>query len=455
MGLEILTDWQSSSEQYRNRRVHSRDVDSLLDDVSLCLLQIIVNDRPLTKVKDTQQEVHEGPCVSAYALAEWLIWNWWRLRWEPSPKNNSNPYWRQAHETTSIGGGWVWPRIVFDSDGQSVAVKSYGSEATATEPLSYLNDDSESLISASDFEECIDLFISNVTSQLGRLASRKNSIRDMRHELAEERENTELSSFRRIEALLGNNPDEGDESIINRLQEDHKVIGRQSVDELASAMSEQHTQNWDVLCTELLNDIALREGLDVSEDDSPMSDNSMTMMKSDPSGVLDAWIVGKEAAIVMRQSERIVEGPLSNRVLTDLCSLPQDALAKPSKSDAPFSYMWSYGQTKKIVFNEMGSTNKRISSARLLGDKQLVSERIGALRPVTDTNTFRQKIQRSFATELLCPSDALTDRIGTDYSAESIENTAKYFDVTPDVISTSLKNNLERPDFSSETQHSS
>ena len=25
----------------------------------------------------------EGPLASGYHLAEWLIWNWWRLRWEP------------------------------------------------------------------------------------------------------------------------------------------------------------------------------------------------------------------------------------------------------------------------------------------------------------------------------------------------------------------------------------
>src|SRR5215212_3124138 len=59
----------------------------------------------LTQVNDTfVNRVRSKPLLSAYHLAEWLAWNWWRLRWEPrSPR----PDWAFAHKLATIGGGYV------------------------------------------------------------------------------------------------------------------------------------------------------------------------------------------------------------------------------------------------------------------------------------------------------------------------------------------------------------
>src|SRR5271170_2613800 len=55
--------------------------------------------------------------LSAYRLAEWFAWNWWRLRWEPRTRAVD---WAFAHHMTTIGGGYVWPNLTIFSDGERV-----------------------------------------------------------------------------------------------------------------------------------------------------------------------------------------------------------------------------------------------------------------------------------------------------------------------------------------------
>ena len=58
------------------------------DESTLSEILIQVEQTTLTHVLDMKtQQVRTGANLSAYRLAEWLIWNWWRLRWEPAHQN--------------------------------------------------------------------------------------------------------------------------------------------------------------------------------------------------------------------------------------------------------------------------------------------------------------------------------------------------------------------------------
>ena len=47
---------------------------------------ISINDHPITEGIDLHEGTHkDGPLVAGYPVAEWLVWNWWRLLWE-APK---------------------------------------------------------------------------------------------------------------------------------------------------------------------------------------------------------------------------------------------------------------------------------------------------------------------------------------------------------------------------------
>ncbi|MBV5327846.1 MAG: hypothetical protein JZU65_09435 [Chlorobium sp.] len=76
---------------------------------------------------------------------------------------------------------------------------------------------------------------------------------------------------------------------------------------------------------------------------------------------------------------------------------------------------------------------------RLVGDR-LYSPDTDKFLPVTTVNTARQKFQRAFAQEFLCPSNALKDFIGEDFGEEKLDEAAHYFNVSTRVIETTLVN---------------
>ena len=389
----------------------------------------------MTKVVDEQQQPHDGPRVSAFRLAEWLIWNWWRIRWESRPEVDSLS-WRQAHETASIGGGWLWPRITLDSDGRNVAISSDGSEATVTEPVSFLGADEEQFVSASALEEGVDSFVQDVISQLATNKLASNSVSMMWDELQEERNDAVVATYRRFEALLGCNPDEGDKGTIGQLTEDRAVLGEQAANEVAA--NAPLTRGAAVTADSLLN-VARTTGLDINDGNdvsSTMTENTMTLSESGPVPRVP-WRVGQDAAKSLRRIERLGDGPISDRLLCEMCGVSDRAFAGSSTVKPPMAYTLSTKKRRWIVFRARVSTGRRFDAARLLGDKLLV--RNGeSLQPATSTRTFRQKMQRAFAAELLCPFDALLDTLDGDHSDDAIEEAAEKFGVSPMLVANRL-----------------
>ena len=69
------------------------------------------------------------------------------------------------------------------------------------------------------------------------------------------------------------------------------------------------------------------------------------------------------------------------------------------------------------------------------------------LLPVTRASTARQKFQRAFAQEFLCPTEELKDFLeGTPMGDDDINEAAAYFEVSPLTIKRTLVNKgcLER-----------
>ena len=92
-----------------------------------------------------------------------------------------------------------------------------------------------------------------------------------------------------------------------------------------------------------------------------------------------------------------------------------------------------------VCLNTSYSTNHRFALLRLIGDR-LYSPDTDKFLPVTTVKTARQKFQRAFAQEFLCPSDALKDFIGEDFGEEKLDEAAHYFNVSTRVIETTLVN---------------
>src|SRR5579871_2464501 len=111
-------------------------------------LRITLGNEVLTRAEDDlAKTVREEVFLSAYPLALWFASSWWRLRWEPAPGVEPalrSASWRMAHEMTAVGYGFVWPHVIFASDGESVAIACPPSRSNPIEPLRYQGQDPNS-----------------------------------------------------------------------------------------------------------------------------------------------------------------------------------------------------------------------------------------------------------------------------------------------------------------------
>lgn len=102
----------------------------------------------------------------------------------------------------------------------------------------------------------------------------------------------------------------------------------------------------------------------------------------------------------------------------------------------------------RIVLRSRWPTGRRFELARLLADRIVASPQ-GRLHAATRAYTYRQKMQRSFAAELLSPFEAVDQMLAGDHSAEAQQDAAEHFQVSERTILTLLVNHhrLEREEL--------
>ena len=97
-------------------------------------------------------------------------------------------------------------------------------------------------------------------------------------------------------------------------------------------------------------------------------------------------------------------------------------------------------QQLKFVPRKHNPAGQRFELARFLGEYLRPSNGDPRWLASTDLATSRQKYQRAFAAELLCPIDALTSFLDGDFSSYAMEEAAGKFDVGEQTVSSLLRN---------------
>ncbi len=102
----------------------------------------------------------------------------------------------------------------------------------------------------------------------------------------------------------------------------------------------------------------------------------------------------------------------------------------------------------RVVLRSRWPTGRRFELARLLADR-IVASPHGRLHAATRAYTYRQKMQRSFAAELLSPFEAVDQMLAGDYSGEAQQDVAEHFQVSELTIRILLVNHhrLEREEL--------
>jgi len=378
-----------------------------------------------------------GPLVSGYHAAEWFAWNWWRLRFEP---RSLAPDWWRAHKMTAIGEGYVWPNLTIFSDGVRTALLAEPSARPDAKPFRYLGAPACILPSVM-FETALDTFIPRILGRLRDQGVAPTNLDRIWGDVLAERGDPSQAQRRRLEALLGRDPDEVEDDAVDRLVADVASLGEQAVEELAADQG----RGGESLTAEALEHLAVSRGSDASPQDAARL-APHTRLPIGPE--VPAWRLGAEAAKALRTQEGLGEAAIVNTRLAALAGTDAGVLTRRAANQA-VSFMLDRDRShSRVVLRSRWPTGRRFELARLLADR-IVTPPPGRLHAATRAYTYRQKMQRSFAAELLSPFEAVDQMLAGDYSGEAQQDVAEHFQVSERTILTLLVNHrrLEREEL--------
>jgi hypothetical protein len=400
------------------------------------LLTIMLGNTVATRNEDVwSRTVRDEVRLSAYPLALWFAASWWRLRWEPLPMSPTpNHSWRMAHEMAAAGYGYLWPQLFFAFDGESMHVWARQSAPDAQAAVRYLSD-AHHAIPGSAFEQMLDEFIAHVIARLDAVDVHGTTLHDLWHEIMEERLDAGLAAYRRLEAMLGFDPDECPAELYQKFASLIPRAGAAAITELAvvCASADPGTALERVLA------FANAEGLEGRIDlANPLSDSIITVPTP-------AWQRGRALARRVRAAVGLNGVAVTDKLLCELVNLPMERALNTEdtpRTRSPLSMAIRHGESRQLKFllRKRNKPGRRFELARLLG-AALMAANDDRWLPATDAKTARQKMQRAFAIEFLCPIQSLTAFLGDDFSSDATEEAAEYFGVSYKAVETHLVNN--------------
>ncbi len=419
---------------------YAEDVDVLTQDTS-AYLGMDVDGVCLTRCEDVwSHTVREDTLVSAYPIALWLATSWWRLNYEPL-LDSPSMVWRQTHELASAGNGFVWPRILFAPDGVNMNVWASPLRVLG-QSVSYLAWlDRPALIPTAQFQDEAQKVIEETLCRLVARGHESSDLQKIWDLVLSERDHSEISRRRILEARLGFDPEECPPSILDQMFGLQNQTGEEAISELAPVLGlhPQEVQNNLVALTEaqgLRGRFRLPELGDVGDWQAP-------------SGI--PWRQGTAAAQMLRARLSNPIELISSGQLADLVGLTSHEIEGYTVNKNSVAIVRpSDGDFCDFVLRKAHPLARRFEIARLIGDSIMARQPYSGSRwlVAADTSTAIQKRQRAFAAEFLCPVDSLKAFLNGDFSETAREKAAYYFQVSDKTVEAILVNHGEitRPD---------
>lgn len=397
------------------------------------LLDIYVNDTCLTRNQDIwAQTVRDNVFVSAYPLAMWFASSWWRLNHEPLPPQQPGHDWRMAHELGAANHGFVWPRVIFIPDGEAIHVWA-GASITQNQSVQYVQAlEVPKPVSQTGFQQSIERFMHSVLARLNAKELAESNLAHLWAIVQEDLADPEAVRRRKLEAELGFDPEECPEQALNAALEWESQLGDAALSELAPAISASGASPDLAFIAQLASADGVVGTPEISCDSIVHLDQGMP------------WERATHDARALRQKIGNVSGPILNGGLYDLLGLSSEVVAHWSapQGRSPAAVAIPMGDRQlKFIPRRHSLGGQRFELARFLAEYMRPSTREPRWLASTDLGTFRQKYQRAFAAEFLCPIDALTSFLGGDFSSYAMEEAAEKFIVSEQTVTSLLLNN--------------
>ena len=399
-------------------------------------LDVCANGRCLTEgMAYGANDLSRGPLVSGYHIAEWLVWNRWRLLWEARPDAPGHE-WAFSHCLSSIGEGYVWPNIEVSSDGVRALIASSPTIDRAAGLYRYVGAPAVEVVTAAELEAAIDSFVRSALDLLADKRVPDTNLHRLWCDVEREREDGKASWLRRLEARWGHDPDEMDATRVRTAIDASHRLGLDAVEELAADAGGRGAA---ALPTTEELEIAAEGGAELRTQDAVefQTRDDMPTWGEDA-----AWRLGVATAHALRRQEALDGEPIDNKRLTVLSGVQVRVLNGPQFRRPPLSFLLSAGKRRRVALRSEWETGRRFDLARLLGDRLFGQDE--PLLPATRAYTYRQKAQRAFAAEFLCPYEAVREFLRDDRSEEHCDKAAQHFNVSPWTIDSLLINNERR-----------
>jgi len=408
----------------------AHDYGDATERATLGQLEIFAADRCLTLLQDREAgALRSFASLSAHDLAFWLAANWWRLRWEPERTGTD---WAMSHRIAAIGRGYVWPNITVLSDGEQITVQARPTAGAAWEPIRYL-ENWDAVIAAAAFEAGVAAFVDEVLGRLAACRVQGSELSELWAELRRERRDAEVASLRRLEALAGYDAGEAPGKLIEALRARAATDGPGAVDEIAAGFGGEAVSAADTI------DRALgAHGIECRGDSigklaqarRRWQDAGAPHERAAAAAHLarHLWSFGDAAPIPDKALAEIVGA--DPKLLSEAGDIPIAAARRGNGARAPW----------RALLRSRYPEGRRFELCRLIGD---AADATGEdrLLPATAAKTSRQKFQRAFAQEFLCPVRALIETLGTSHPEDDeIEAAAAHFQVSPLLVRTTLVN---------------
>ncbi len=381
--------------------------------------------------------VHESVLVSAYPLALWLAAHWWRLHWEPllAPGTPVGLDWRKAHEMEAAGYGFVWPHILWASDGEAMHVWAVAArtQERKRKVVHYLKGTGgPASVPLKDFTEGAEDFLA---ATVWRLKVRTRRYRDcalrrLWEGLCEDRESVKRAQWRRFEAELGFPLGQCPNGLMEKALALKDAMG-QAVSELLPAYGKAAG-----LAFAPLEALTGTPGVTGRPTDPRSSGRKTT-----PQGA--SWSQAAAIAREIRAAIGVMDGVFEDRVLYELLGITKKAaegFSLGAHARAAVGIPALPGEYRLLAREGDGPT-RRFEWARLFADFLLPEAARGAWLTSTELMTWRQKYQRALAAELLCPIEALKGYLNGNTSAAGVDLAARDFGVPVEIVEAVLAYN--------------
>ncbi len=360
-------------------------------------LQVFADGRCFTEgVAPDTKELLAGPRVSGYHLAEWLAWNWWRLRWEARPSETMGREWRFSHCLSSIGEGYVWPNIEISSDGVKAIVTSTPTIDPAAGLYRYVGASAFAVIAATDLGAAIDGFVRSMLDLLDG-AKADTNLHHIWRDLEREQQDADATRLRRLEARLG----KGDMRWLRRAEALAADAGRAcspvNREDVSCDIDEDAAHKRGYACA-----AALRRHLSPANGHEPITDLDELLARL-------GWAQRPSQTMELERE-----------------SLLEAALTRSDEGAAV------------AIIGEAGQARNRFRLARTAFLHHFTGN--GTRRLVTEAHTWEQRASRAFAAEFLAPAAGLSEQLGGRASPMVIDELADHYGVNSQTIRHQIAN---------------